>query len=121
MASSTTNSKDQKPSSNDDKVPAAPLVLVSNSWLEDLTSRTRAKPIPWEGYHRADLVSAEELKMIKKVDRQPKSKIDQIIDQVGYRTHRRVAVVAMLLKLCSLARDSGWIAINYGLLRTPNP
>lgn len=54
-------------SGNNDKVPAPPLVLVSNSWLDDLTNRTRAKPIPWEGYHRADLVSAEELKMIKKL------------------------------------------------------
>ncbi|KDN52585.1 ARM repeat-containing protein [Tilletiaria anomala UBC 951] len=51
-----------------DRIPAPPLVHIRNPWLEELTVRIRSRPIPWEGYQRADLVSAEELKLIKKVD-----------------------------------------------------
>lgn len=51
-----------------ERVPSPPLVLIQNSWLNELTARIRSRPIPWEGYQRADLVSAEELKLIKKVD-----------------------------------------------------
>lgn len=70
-----------------DAVEAPPLVYLTNKWIHDLTQRIRARPIPWEGYHRADLLSAEELKMIKSVDAivigQNRSKLDPLLDEHG--------------------------------------
>lgn len=48
--------------------PAPPLVQLTSPWLSSLTSRIRSRPIPWEGYARADLVSQDELKMIRSID-----------------------------------------------------
>ncbi|KAF9459349.1 armadillo-type protein [Collybia nuda] len=53
--------------------------FVSNSYLDETSSKIRAKPVPWEGYQRADLVTSEELILIKKVDRQPKAKTESIL------------------------------------------
>ncbi|KAK0545933.1 H(+)-transporting V1 sector ATPase subunit H [Tilletia horrida] len=76
--------QDSKTASAPDRVPAPALVHVANSWLEEITARTRSRPIPWEGYARADLVSADELKLIKKVERQPRAKVDSVYDaEVG--------------------------------------
>lgn len=110
MAPSADTSSSSEPSSKPagrskpqqvDAAPAPPLVLVANTWLDDLTARTRARPIPWEGYQRADLVSAEELKMIKKVDRQPKNKVDAVLDLV------RSLPGAVLLAFLALLLTSG--------------
>ncbi|KAF9001974.1 armadillo-type protein [Cyathus striatus] len=57
--------------------------LVSNAYLEDNSSKIRSKPVPWEGYQRADLVTSEELALIKKVDRQPKQKIESVLLSEG--------------------------------------
>ncbi|KAK0448379.1 armadillo-type protein [Desarmillaria tabescens] len=53
--------------------------LVSNAYLDDASIKIRSKPVPWEGYQRADLITSEELALIKKVDRQPKTKIESIL------------------------------------------
>ncbi|KAL1709975.1 armadillo-type protein [Schizophyllum commune] len=53
--------------------------LVSNIWLEENSLKIRTKPVPWEGYQRADLVTSEELALIKKVDRQSRAKIESIL------------------------------------------
>ncbi|TKY88153.1 hypothetical protein EX895_002863 [Sporisorium graminicola] len=70
-----------------DTVEAPPLVYLTNKWIQELAQRIRARPIPWEGYHRADLLSAEELKMIKSVDAivigQNRSKLDPLLDEHG--------------------------------------
>ncbi|EIM82503.1 ATPase V1 complex subunit H [Stereum hirsutum FP-91666 SS1] len=55
------------------------LSLVANSYLDENSSKIRAKPVPWEGYQRAGLVTSEELALIKKVDRQPKAKTESIL------------------------------------------
>lgn len=72
---------------NNDALESPPLVYLTNKWIQDLTQRIRARPIPWEGYHRADLLSADELKMIKSVDAivigQNRSKLDPLLDQHG--------------------------------------
>ncbi|GAK67100.1 uncharacterized protein PAN0_016c5326 [Moesziomyces antarcticus] len=72
---------------NNETVEAPPLVYLTNKWIQDLTQRIRARPIPWEGYHRADLLSADELKMIKSVDAivigQNRSKLDPLLDEHG--------------------------------------
>ncbi|PWY99308.1 ARM repeat-containing protein [Testicularia cyperi] len=70
-----------------DIVETPPLVFLTNKWIQELTQRIRSRPIPWEGYHRADLLSAEELKMIKSVDAilvgQNRAKLDPLFEQQG--------------------------------------
>ncbi|KAJ3815679.1 armadillo-type protein [Lentinula lateritia] len=53
--------------------------LVSNSYLDDVSSKIRSKPVPWEGYQRADLVTSEELALIKKIDRQSRAKTESLL------------------------------------------
>ncbi|KDQ60593.1 hypothetical protein JAAARDRAFT_31557 [Jaapia argillacea MUCL 33604] len=53
--------------------------LVSNPWLDENTLKTRSKPVPWEGYQRAGLVTSEELSLIKKVDRQPRARTESLL------------------------------------------
>ncbi|KAG8926037.1 H(+)-transporting V1 sector ATPase subunit H [Tulasnella sp. 408] len=55
------------------------LALVSNAWLDSSTEKIRSKPVPWEGYQRANLVTSEELALIKKVDRQTQAKVQSIL------------------------------------------
>ncbi|KAG8863757.1 H(+)-transporting V1 sector ATPase subunit H [Tulasnella sp. 330] len=55
------------------------LALVSNPHLDDTSTKIRSKPVPWEGYQRANLVTAEELALIKRVDRQPRPKTESIL------------------------------------------
>ncbi|RXW20737.1 hypothetical protein EST38_g5096 [Candolleomyces aberdarensis] len=59
------------------------LSLLSNAYLEETTNKTRAKPVPWEGYQRADLVTAEELALIKRVDRQPRARVESVLLSEG--------------------------------------
>ncbi|KAI0698501.1 ATPase V1 complex subunit H [Cytidiella melzeri] len=53
--------------------------LVANFFLDDASNKIRVKPVPWDGYQRADLITSEELAMIKKVDKQPKAKIESLL------------------------------------------
>ncbi|KAH9857819.1 ATPase V1 complex subunit H [Lenzites betulinus] len=57
--------------------------LVSNSYLDENSAKIRAKPVPWEGYQRAGLITSEELALIKKVDRQSKAKIESLLVSDG--------------------------------------
>ncbi|EAU88406.1 MSTP042 [Coprinopsis cinerea okayama7 len=59
------------------------VALVSNSYLDDTSNKIRAKPVPWEGYQRADLVTAEELALIKRVDRQSRAKTEAVLLSEG--------------------------------------
>ncbi|KZO92597.1 ATPase V1 complex subunit H [Calocera viscosa TUFC12733] len=53
--------------------------LIVNPYLEESSSKVRAKPIPWEGYQRAGLITPAELAAIKKVDRQPRTKVESLL------------------------------------------
>ena len=73
------------------------LSLVSNAYLDENSTKIRSKPVPWEaslrrlfslfvvsssgtqGYMRANLVKAEDLAMIRKVDRQPRQKVESLL------------------------------------------
>ncbi|KAI6151039.1 ATPase V1 complex subunit H [Pisolithus tinctorius] len=57
--------------------------LVSNAYLDEHSAKIRSKPVPWEGYQRAGLVTSEELSLIKKVDRQPRAKTESILISDG--------------------------------------
>ncbi|KAJ9065428.1 H(+)-transporting V1 sector ATPase subunit H [Entomophthora muscae] len=46
-------------------VPSVPVTLVVNSFFEELTASTRSRPMPWEGYQRASLITEEELSLLR--------------------------------------------------------
>lgn len=81
------NGQSKNSNKKNDSIESPPLVYLTEKWIQELTQRIRARPIPWEGYHRADLLSAEELKMIKSVDAivigQNRSKLDPLLDEHG--------------------------------------
>lgn len=87
--SSSSSTPAQKPDKKaaPEPVEAPPLVYLTNRWIQELSSRIRSRPIPWEGYHRADLLSADELKMIKNVDAstvgQNRSKLEPLLEEQG--------------------------------------
>ncbi|KAJ2077832.1 H(+)-transporting V1 sector ATPase subunit H [Coemansia sp. RSA 988] len=51
-------------------VPDVPPAMVSNQVFDEFTEKVRVKPIPWEGYSRAGLITAEELKQLKDFQQQ---------------------------------------------------
>ena len=72
--------------------------LVSNPYLEESANKIRPKLVPWEvlasitfdypycdsptpcqGYQRAGLASADEIALIKKIDRQPRAKTESLL------------------------------------------
>ncbi|KAI5124066.1 hypothetical protein M0805_003893 [Coniferiporia weirii] len=55
------------------------LSLVSNPYIEETSTKIRSKPVPWEAYQRAGLVTADELALIKRVSRQPRAKTDSLL------------------------------------------
>ncbi|KAJ8488283.1 hypothetical protein ONZ51_g3645 [Trametes cubensis] len=59
------------------------ITLVSNSYLDENSAKIRAKPVPWEGYQRAGLITSEELSLMKKVDRQSKAKVETLLTSDG--------------------------------------
>ncbi|KAI8363583.1 ATPase V1 complex subunit H [Mortierella sp. GBAus27b] len=58
-----------------------PLTLVSNAFLDDMTAGLRARPIPWEGYQRATLITQQELNYIKAVDKKTGEDLSRVVDQ----------------------------------------
>lgn len=54
--------------------------LPSPSLLVSLTSSIRARPIPWESYQRAGVLSEAELKQIKAVDKVRKDKRVEVVE-----------------------------------------
>jgi len=58
------------------------LPLVSNTYLDETTAKIRQKPVPWEGYQRANLMSTEEFNLVKKIYRQkPKDQEDLLLSE----------------------------------------
>lgn len=55
-------------------------ILIS-PYLDELTANIRARPIPWEGYSRASLISDEETRKIKAIDKQPLARKQEIISK----------------------------------------
>jgi V-type H+-transporting ATPase subunit H len=41
---------------------------VASTYLDDHHAKIKQRPIPWEGYHRAGLITADELDLIRAYD-----------------------------------------------------
>ncbi|KAJ1924581.1 H(+)-transporting V1 sector ATPase subunit H [Coemansia sp. RSA 455] len=46
-------------------VPDVPAAMVNNQFFDEFTDKVRVKPIPWEGYSRAGLISSDDLHELK--------------------------------------------------------
>ncbi|EJD53236.1 ATPase, V1 complex, subunit H [Auricularia subglabra TFB-10046 SS5] len=57
--------------------------LVANGWLDDQSNKIRSKPVPWEGYQRAGLISSDELALVKRVERQPRARVESVLSTDG--------------------------------------
>lgn len=84
------------------------LSLVSNSYLDETSAKIRSKPVPWEAYQRAGLVTPDELALIKKVDRQPRSKTESLLQSDG-QTYARLYLG--LLKKLNRVDTMQWILV----------
>ncbi|KAJ2158386.1 H(+)-transporting V1 sector ATPase subunit H [Coemansia sp. RSA 552] len=47
-----------------------PAALVHNQFFDEFTEKVRVKPIPWEGYTRAGLVSSSEMSELKQLQKE---------------------------------------------------
>lgn len=65
------------------RIAAPALVPLTNGYVDELSQRIRSRPIPWEGYARADLVTEDELRMIRSVDGQSDKEVDRLLDESG--------------------------------------
>ncbi|GJJ68369.1 V-type H+-transporting ATPase subunit H [Entomortierella parvispora] len=68
---------------NADNVAEVPLAFVSNSYLDELTASLRARPIPWEGYQRATLITQSELNYIKALEKKSGEDLSRVVDKEG--------------------------------------
>ncbi|KAF9052770.1 armadillo-type protein [Panaeolus papilionaceus] len=57
--------------------------LLSNAYLDENSAKIRQKLVPWEGYQRAELITLDELAHIKKVERQPRNKVESVLLSEG--------------------------------------
>ncbi|KZV73360.1 ATPase V1 complex subunit H [Peniophora sp. CONT] len=55
------------------------ITLLSNPFVDDQSSKIRAKEVPWPGYQRAGLITPDELALIKRVERQTRAKTESIL------------------------------------------
>ncbi|KAF9127919.1 H(+)-transporting V1 sector ATPase subunit H [Mortierella sp. 14UC] len=68
---------------SNDGVAEVPLALVSNAFLDELTAGLRARPIPWEGYQRATLITQAELNYIKAIEKKTGEDLSRVVDKEG--------------------------------------
>lgn len=58
-----------------------PQVYISSQFLDDIQSNIRVRPIPWEGYVRANLLSASDAGLIKSIEKQTREKRLAIVEK----------------------------------------
>ncbi|CAO3663627.1 unnamed protein product [Umbelopsis ramanniana] len=68
---------------NQDTVPEVPLALVSNQYYESKIAQMRNRPVPWEGYQRANLITSEQLDLIQRIDKKSPQVIKELADERG--------------------------------------
>ncbi|KAI9282974.1 armadillo-type protein [Umbelopsis sp. AD052] len=66
-----------------DAVPEVPLALVSNQYYETKIAQMRNRPVPWEGYQRANLITSEQLDLIQRIDNKSPQVIKELADERG--------------------------------------
>ncbi|KAI8880611.1 ATPase V1 complex subunit H [Backusella circina FSU 941] len=67
----------------EEQVPEVPLVFVSNAYLEKKAAAIKQKPILWEGYERASLLTHQQVELIKAIDKKQPNVIQQAMVEKG--------------------------------------
>ncbi|POY73016.1 hypothetical protein BMF94_4002 [Rhodotorula taiwanensis] len=57
--------------------------LVANAFLSDRSLKIRSKAIPWDGYQRAGLLNADDVKLVQRIANSQREKADSILDEEG--------------------------------------
>ncbi|KAJ2144114.1 H(+)-transporting V1 sector ATPase subunit H [Coemansia sp. RSA 678] len=79
-----------------------PAAMVSNQFFDEFTSKVRVKPIPWEGYSRAGLITSDELHQLKDFQKQHSQLVDcSESDALSLATHVPL-LVSLIEKLSSV-------------------
>ncbi|KAJ1880444.1 H(+)-transporting V1 sector ATPase subunit H [Coemansia sp. RSA 486] len=76
-------------------VSQVPLAMVNNQFFDEFTDKVRVKPIPWEGFSRAGLVSSSELQELQEFQQKAKQSDTTLSEYVH-------VLVDLLEKLSSL-------------------
>ncbi|KAI8089241.1 ATPase, V1 complex, subunit H [Halteromyces radiatus] len=82
-----------------DNIPEVPLSLVSNQYLDKKVAQIRLKPILWEGYERANLLTHAQVELIKSIDKKSSQEI-----QVAVQGREDTYASLILYLLQSLSR-----------------
>ncbi|OLL25566.1 V-type proton ATPase subunit H [Neolecta irregularis DAH-3] len=103
------------------------MYTFSNPYLEELAANLRARPIPWEGYQRAGLISEVDLKKIKAVDGNNRGRRLQVVqeDGIGYaeltlglmQKTKRIDIQQYVLVLAGdlISEVDGWVNVLLSL------
>lgn len=64
-------------------VATSPLLPLENTWMENTAEKLQARQTAWEGYHRAELISAEELQMLRDAEHAEREDKMEIVTEKG--------------------------------------
>ncbi|KAI7851046.1 armadillo-type protein [Circinella umbellata] len=59
------------------------LTIIAHPYLDELADKIRQEPIPWQGYERAGMLSADEVAMIEHVENKSPEEITNIMSEHG--------------------------------------
>ncbi|WRT70736.1 uncharacterized protein IL334_007734 [Kwoniella shivajii] len=101
-------------------------------YLDDQSNKINSKPVPWEGYQRAKLLSADELSLLKSINKLPQGQRSTVFATQGpqyaklyidlLRKLQRVDTVqAVLVSISDMLSDSSTIHLYHDLNSPVNP
>ncbi|RKP01081.1 hypothetical protein CXG81DRAFT_5050, partial [Caulochytrium protostelioides] len=97
-----------------------------NPYLEEQVVAARARTVPWEGYHRANLITAEELEQIRMLEqdatgcmRKRPEAFAQLILGLLAKLGRKDTIQSVLISLQSLLTDDPTVANVFARIRSP--
>ncbi|WVR08626.1 hypothetical protein IAU60_005682 [Kwoniella sp. DSM 27419] len=101
-------------------------------YLDDQCNKINSKPVPWEGYQRAKLLSADELSLLKSLNKLPQGQRSTVFATQGgqyaklyidlLRKLQRVDTVqAVLVSINDMLSDTTTIPLYHNLASTENP
>ncbi|KAI9496928.1 ATPase V1 complex subunit H [Zychaea mexicana] len=59
------------------------LTIIAHPYLDELADKIRNEPIPWQGYERAGLITADEVAMIEHVDNKSPEEVTHVMSEHG--------------------------------------
>ncbi|CAO3613026.1 unnamed protein product [Cunninghamella blakesleeana] len=91
-----------------DDIPEVPFALVSNQYLDKKAAQVRQKPMLWEGYERANLLTHAQLELIKSIDKKSPEEIQNAVrgKEVAY-----ASLILYLLKNLSRADTMQYVCV----------